>query len=288
MEKKKAALGRGLDALFMGNEDVKTMSNSGVTELDIYQIDTNIKQPRKYFDEEKLNELAESISQHGIIEPIIVTKNGDRYIIVAGERRFRAARIAGLKKVPVIIREMAEDNILELALIENIQREDLNPIEEAVAIRYIMQSNKLNHEQTAERLGKSRAAVTNSLRLLNLPDSIHKLLAEGELQMGHAKVLLGAKEEIREQLAAQAAEEGWSVRMLEEKVSGKNKANLQKKKEKRVETRAAEIVEVENNMRTFLGTKVQLDGNENKGKIVINYYSRDTLEAIYNLICKEQ
>lgn len=295
MEKKKKGLGKGLDALFTSDSieifeknTVKSGENGekgGAMQLDVHLIDNNVMQPRKEFDEEKLHELAESIKQHGVVQPIIVTKRGERYMIVAGERRFRASRLAGLKEVPVLVREMAEEEVFEIALIENIQREDLNPVEEAAAIRYLMRQQQLTQEQAADKLGKSRSSITNSLRLLNLSDDIQRYIRDGELQMGHAKVLLGVKEELRDKLAQQAAEEGWSVRMLEAKVSGDRKNPEGKKK--REDKRDPVIVEVEGEMRNFLGTKVKLSGDENKGKIVIEYYSRDTLEGIYNLICQE-
>lgn len=295
MEKKKiGGLGKGLDALFMNdnilddtlNEKTSEVNNENIM-VDIRLLDNNEKQPRREFDEEKLQELAESIKEHGVVQPIIVTKRGDRYMIVAGERRFRASRLAGLEKVPVLIREMTEEEVFEIALIENIQREDLNPIEEAAAIRYLMQRQNLTQEETAQKLGKPRTSIANSLRLLNLSDTIHQLIRDGQLQMGHAKVLLGAKDEVRERLALQAAEEGWSVRMLETKVSG-NSAKHNQNRKKNDSSKDPVINDAENEMRKFLGTKVQINGNENRGKIVIEYYSRETLEGIYNLICQEQ
>lgn len=292
MEKKKTGLGKGLDALF--NSDPFDTESGKIDEsrgaammLDVHKIDTNAMQPRREFDEEKLNELAESIKQHGVVQPIIVTRKGDRYMIVAGERRFRASRIAGLTEVPVLVREMAEEEVFEIALIENIQREDLNPVEEAAAIRYLMQQQELTQEQAAQKLGKSRAAIANSLRLLNLPDSIHQMIRNGELQMGHAKVLMGVKEEMQEKLARQAADEGWSVRTLESKAAGSSAHAQKPKRRKKDDARDPVIVDVEGEMRAFLGTKVQIAGDENRGKIIIDYYSRDTLEGIYDLICQE-
>ncbi|MBQ9950187.1 MAG: ParB/RepB/Spo0J family partition protein [Clostridia bacterium] len=295
---KKTGLGKGLDALFFAENNPmntiasETAENNGtgnaVTMLDVHLIDNNTKQPRKDFDEEKLNELCESIKQHGVVQPIIVTKRGDRYLIVAGERRYRASRLAGLTEVPAIIREMAENEVLEIALIENIQREDLNPVEEAIAVRYLMQQQSLTQEQVAQKLGKNRTTITNCLRILNLPDSIHQYIRNGELQMGHAKVLLSAKEEMREELATRAAEEGWTVKMLESKVLGEKKTKEPSAKRKKEDLRDPAIVDAENEMRKFMGTKVQISGDLNRGKIVIEYYSPETLEAIYNLVCHEQ
>lgn len=284
MEKRKA-IGRGLNALFPDTTfETDTKANDGIM-IDINLIDNNIKQPRKDFDEEKLNELSESIKQHGVVQPIIVTKRNDRYLIVAGERRYRASRLAGLKEVPVLIREMTDDEVYEIALIENIQREDLNPVEEALAIRSLMQAQNLTQDQVAEKLGKKRSTITNSLRILNLPDSIHCYIKSGELQTGHAKVLLSAKEEVREELAERAANEGWTVKMLEEKVSGERKNPNQTRKKK--DERDPAIRDAEEELRRFLDTKVQIKGDINRGKVVIDYYSYETLEAIYNLICHE-
>lgn len=288
---KRNGLGKGIDALFestsITDELVTDNRENAVIEMDVNLIDNNVRQPRKIFDDEKIQELSDSIKEHGVVQPIIVTKRGERYLIVAGERRYRASRLAGLKKVPVIIREMAENEVLEVALIENVQREDLNPIEQALAIRLIMQQQGLTQEQVAEKLGMKRVTVTNILRILNLPNSIHEYIRSGELQLGHAKVLLSAKEEVRESLAEQAAKEGWSVKMLEAKVMGEKK-NPEAKPRKREDRRDESIKEAESRMRTVIGSKVRINGDLSKGKIVIEYYTQDQLESIYNMICNEQ
>lgn len=290
MEKKKA-LGKGIDALFPSDDiydEVVSDNTNGdsVIKLDVNLIDNNVRQPRKIFDEEKIQELSDSIKEHGVVQPIIVTKRGERYLIVAGERRYRASRLAGLREVPVIIREMADEKVLEIALIENVQREDLNPIEEALAIRHIMQQQGLTQEQAAAKLGMKRVTVTNLLRILNLPDTVHEFIRSGELTLGHAKVLLSAKESIREELAEKAAHEGWSVKMLESKVMG-NRINPQHQNHARKTTDPI-IRDAENRMRTATGGKVRINGDRDKGKIVIEYYSPEQLDAIYNLICGEQ
>ena len=292
MEKRKG-LGKGLDAFFdpdiIDGDLSKKADTDGeyIVEIDVNLIDNNTKQPRKSFDDEKIRELSDSIKEHGVVQPIIVTKRGERYLIVAGERRYRAARLAGLKKVPAIVREMTEDRVLEVALIENVQRQDLNPIEQAFAIRMIMQREGLTQEQVAEKLGMNRVTVANLLRIINLSEPIQAYLRSGELQLGHAKVLLSAKDDVREKLAEQAVLDGWTVKMLEAKVNGEKK-NPQPKKKKKEDNRDADIKDAEEQMQSCLGTKVHIDGNREKGKVVIEYYTPETLDEIFNLICNGQ
>ena len=183
----KKGLGRGLDALL---GDYTAAPPEGVRQTDVYLIDTNADQPRKTFDEEKLKELADSIARHGMVQPIIVRQNGERFVIVAGERRFRAARLAGLTQVPVIVKALDDAEVMEVALIENLQRENLNPIEEAAAIRFLMEQHDLTQEEVAKRLAKSRPAIANSLRLLNLDDGVQDYVREGKLSAGAARVLV--------------------------------------------------------------------------------------------------
>ena len=185
----KKGLGRGLDALLESYEPGKGPAT--LQEVSVYDIDTNPDQPRKTFDEEKLNELASSVKTHGIVQPLILYRQGDRYTIVAGERRYRAARLAGLKVVPAVITDKEEHELQEVSLIENLQREDLNPVEEAAAIRFLMVQHNLTQEEVSSRIGRSRPAVTNALRLLNLPDSVQGMLKEGTLSAGHGKMLAG-------------------------------------------------------------------------------------------------
>ncbi|HHT86630.1 MAG TPA: ParB/RepB/Spo0J family partition protein [Clostridiales bacterium] len=283
MTNKKQVLGRGLDALFSDYE--APQDNTGVLEVDIRLIDNNPAQPRQDFDEEKLQELSESIKRHGIVQPIIVTKNKDRYTIVAGERRFRAARLAGLSTVPVLVKPFLDEQLFEIALIENIQRENLNPIEEAKAISFLIQQHDLTQDEAAQRLGKSRSAVANSLRLLNLSEIIQKMLKTGSINTGHAKVLLGVKnEQKREELAIMVSTQGLSVRELERIIqAGERKREIGKLRSK--QKNSPEVKAIVGRMQKALATKVELIGDLDKGRLVIEYYSQADLEALYNLIC---
>lgn len=273
----KKGLGRGLDALM---ESVETQEQQGkVLTLSIYEIDTNPDQPRKNFDEEKLKELSESIRRHGIVQPLVVAQKGQRYVIVAGERRFRAARLAGLKTVPAICMEADEGALQEVALIENIQRENLNPMEEAAAIRFLMDQHDLTQEEVAQRISKSRPVVANSLRLLSLPKEVQRLMKEGKLSAGHGKILAGLEDEKQaEELGVRAATESWSVRRLEDTIRLMNANKSRKKNTDPYMRRMA------GNLRSKLGARVAINGDQEKGKIVISYYSKDDLAAIYEAI----
>lgn len=275
-------LGRGLDALLGGGE---MPTETSVSKLSVYLIDNNSEQPRKKFDENKLRELADSIEQHGVVQPIIVRKNGERYAIVAGERRFRAARLAGLNEVPVIVREMDEQEVLEVALIENLQREDLNPIEEATAIRALMDEHDLTQEDVASRLGKSRPAIANTLRLLTMPKKIQEMLLEGELQAGHAKALASIPdEELLVATAQRAANEGWSVRETENRVKELLESKKMSQKQPKRSKISNELRSAQTSLMEHLGTKVSFKGDEDKGKIIIEYYSKDELAGIFDRI----
>ena len=209
----KKGLGRGLDALL---GDYTAAPPEGVQQTDVYLIDTNADQPRKTFDEEKLKELADSIARHGMVQPIIVRQNGERFVIVAGERRFRAARLAGLTQVPVIVKALDDAEVMEVALIENLQRENLNPIEEAAAIRFLMEQHDLTQEEVAKRLAKSRPAIANSLRLLNLDDGVQDYVREGKLSAGAARALVAVKDARKQRtLAQEASLRGLSVREVQ-------------------------------------------------------------------------
>lgn len=273
----KKGLGRGLDALM---ESVETQEQQGkVLTLSIYEIDTNPDQPRKNFDEEKLKELSESIRRHGIVQPLVVAQKGQRYVIVAGERRFRAARLAGLKTVPAICMEADEGALQEVALIENIQRENLNPMEEAAAIRFLMDQHDLTQEEVAQRISKSRPVVANSLRLLSLPKEVQRLMKEGKLSAGHGKILAGLEDEKQaEELGVRAAAESWSVRRLEDTIRLMNANRSRKKNTDPYMRRMA------GDLRSKLGARVAINGDQEKGKIVISYYSKDDLAAIYEAI----
>lgn len=281
----KKGLGRGLDALLGGYEE-QEKGAAGVLELSVYDLDTNPDQPRKTFDEDKLKELAASLKQHGVVQPLIVKKNGARYTIIAGERRFRAARMAGLATVPVIVSDADPVAMQEIALIENIQRENLNPIEEALAIRFLMKQHDLTQEELSSRIGKSRPVIANALRLLTLPESVRDRIADGAVSAGHGKMLAGMDDKDAQQRFAVSIEnDGWSVRRLEEEIR-----QLAEKKEKKPRTkrqRDPELDRVETELKTALGAKVQVSGSQTRGKVVISYYSRDDLENIFRSIAEK-
>ncbi|MBQ5986051.1 MAG: ParB/RepB/Spo0J family partition protein [Clostridia bacterium] len=276
----KKALGRGLDVL-LDELDLEEQQTGSIEQVSLYDIDTNPDQPRKTFDEEKLNELAASIKRHGVVQPLIVKQNGTRYTIIAGERRFRAARIAGLSTVPVLVSDMDENAIMEVALVENIQRENLNPIEEAAAIRLLMEQHDLTQEEVSARIGKSRPAIANALRLLSLDKPVAEMIKTGKLSAGHGKMLAGIADAAQQRaLAEKAVEKDWSVRRLENELqfaSWEKKPKV--KQEYSPEFRAAIRA-----MRNKLKTKVSVEGTEEKGRIVISYFSPDDLETIYQAI----
>ena len=282
----KRGLGRGLDALLGTNvmDEATDSQGHGVTEVDIHSVDTNLQQPRKSFSEESLNELAASIKTHGIVQPLIVRKNGDRYLIVAGERRFRAARIAKLTRVPVIIVDYDEKKMQEISLIENIQRENLNPIEEAGAIRSLMKEYGLTQEELSERLGKSRPVIANSLRLLSLPDAITKLIIEGTISAGHGRALAGIDDEaLQIKLAEETVNLGYSVRALENRIKNLS----QKKKPDTKPQPSSDMKYLERLFREKTGTKVHIAGTEEKGKIIFEYASKDQLQQVYDCLIGE-
>jgi len=280
--KPKRGLGKGLDALL--GEFTEPTVPQGVVEADIRLLDVNKAQPRKQFDEEKLNELADSIRRHGVVQPILVRQKGERYTIVAGERRYRAARLAGLATVPVVVRELEDQQVMEVALIENIQREALNPVEEAAAIRFLMKQHDLTQEEVAERISKSRSAIANTLRLLSLPDEVLDLLRDGSLSAGHGRALAAMKDKaLQLRLAKEAVENGYSVRQME--ALAKKYAEEQKPKPKPEMPRMLpELFDAQERFRTRLGTKVKISGSDKKGKIVIEYFSAEDLQRIYDII----
>lgn len=280
----KKGLGKGLEALL---GEYSAESEDKVLQIDIKLIDINPDQPRKEFDGERLEELKESILRHGVVQPIILRKKGERYIIVAGERRYRASRLAKLKTVPAIIRDFDEKQVMEVALIENIQREDLNPLEVASAIDFLIKQHDLTHDEVAKRLGKARTTVTNSLRLLALPEKVKQALREGRLQAGQAKPLAGLDDEsLQLKLAEEAAEQGWSSREVERRIAAIKEKKDTKTDEKK-SSQSPDMVYAVGNLAQRLGTKVQIKGNENKGSIVIDYYSKDDLNSIYELLMRE-
>lgn len=289
----KRVLGKGLDALIPGNVPAETNDREQISEVDIFLIDNNPEQPRQNFDEEKLNELAQSIRTHGIIEPIIVTSTGGRYMIIAGERRFRAAKLANLDKVPVIVRNYEDQDKLELALIENVQREDLNPIEQAKALKTLVEKYNLTQQVLSERIGKNRSTLANLMRLLELPDSVKDMVEKGELSGGHARAILSlssvADPDLIEKTAIKAAQQGWSVRDTESNVknmlNAPSKSDKGEKADNKTETsHGGEFAYAEEKLSQALETKVQIKGNDNKGKIIIEYYSHEQLEQIYDAL----
>lgn len=276
----KKGLGRGLDALL---GDYTQPTPEGVQQVDIRRIDTNAGQPRKDFDQEKLQELADSIRQHGVVQPILLRQNGERYVIVAGERRFRAARLAGLEKVPAIVKDLDETQVMEVALIENLQREDLNPIEEAAAIRFLMQQHDLTQEEVSKRLSKSRPAIANSLRLLTLPEPVQAYLRNGKLQAGHARALAGLQDpEAQAVLADKIVGEGLSVRAAESLAREQGQKPPRQKKEPPATD--PDLAAAEASLREWLGTKVSIQGSSQRGRIVIEYYNAELLQGIYDLL----
>lgn len=296
--KSKKGLGRGLDALLADNADIKTDENfdilaelsenisdlgdSSVKLLKIRDIEPNKNQPRKKFDKEKLEILSESIKQHGLVQPILVKPNlSGTYTIVAGERRWRAAKLADLKEVPCVVRDMSDTEVMEIALIENLQREDLNPIEEAEGYKRLMDKCDMTQEDVANRIGKSRSAVANSLRLNNLCKEVKQMVINNKLSQGHARTLLGLTDPKQQKETADIIiEKGLNVRQVETLV-----ANLGNKKSSKSKTNISGMMkkyfsEVENELGSRYGTKVKISEGSNKGKIEIEYYSRDDLERI--------
>ncbi len=279
----KVALGKGLGALIpdLTTLDDKEKKALGIVELELDKIIPNEYQPRKVFNEEKLRELAASISEQGVIQPIIVHKAGGGYQLIAGERRWRASRIAGLKTIPALVKDATKRELLEMALIENIQREDLNPLEAAEAYKRLQDEFKLTQDDLAKRVGKERSTVTNFLRLLGLPKEIKQDLANGALSMGHAKALL-ALDRVREQMQAalMIVKKGLSVREAEALVS--RLKNPPKEKKARL---GHELKAVEEKLKKALGTHVSVSSKSKGGRIVIEYYSDEDLDRILEKIC---
>ncbi len=287
-------LGKGLSALFSETEEDYGKSllfdeepvkkGEGVTEIDVSAIFANPNQPRKVFDETALKELADSISKHGVIMPIIVNKSGDRYMIIAGERRFRASKLAGLSKVPVIVKTYNERQIKEISLIENLQREDLNPIEAATAMRSLMNDYGMTQEELADRIGKSRPAIANTLRLLNLAPEVIKLVANGNLSAGHARTLVSVPQTDQIKIAEKAIKEGFSVREIEKCVKEYFAPPEEKAKKKVKMELSLELKELIGDMQRVFGTRVNAIGNDKKGRIYIDYYTRDDLDRLSEIL----
>lgn len=274
----KKGLGKGLDTLF--SDDNPVSIDSGITELKLTEVEPNSNQPRKTFDNDKLEILAESIKEHGLIQPIIVVKNPKgNYTIVAGERRWRAAKKAGLTAIPAVIKDYSNQTVTEIALIENLQREDLNPIEEALGYKSLIDEYKLTQEEISKRIGKSRSAVANSLRLLSLEKDLQKYLISGQISEGHARAILSLNGEVlREFLLNRIIDEDLNVRQAEK--LAKDLQTVKEEKPKQVTASDIEIERIKNRLEQGFGTKVKIHNGANKGKIEIEYYGNDDLERI--------
>ena len=288
MAAKKKGLGRGLDALL---PEADELLPNVVQEIPVGDINPNTEQPRRSFPEEAMTQLSASVKEQGILQPLLVVEQpGGRYRIVAGERRWRAARQAGLATVPCIVRDMDMIRQMEVSLIENLQREDLNPMEEAAAIRALMQQCGYTQETVAARLSKSRPVIANLLRLLTLPKEVAQMVREGQLSAGHARVLAGLdREEDKVALARETLAKGYSVRQLEQLVSLRREAENQgpsPRKVKKARPLPPELKELEGRVRETLGMRATLSGNAKKGKIVLQYYSQEELERLYEVLEK--
>lgn len=271
-------LGKGLRALIPQAEELAARGE--VQQIPIDLVEPNPFQPRRHFDEERLEQLAESIKEYGLLEPIIVRSKGQKYELVAGERRWRAAKLAGLTHIASFIRAFDDQEMMQVALIENLQRENLNPIEEALGYRRLMDEFGLTQEEVAESVGKKRSSVANSIRLLNLDSQVRKLVEDGSLSMGHAKVLLGVENTgLRQRLAERVVREDLSVRQLEQLVRAPSRVPRRTPKRQN-----PELVALEEELQRVFGTKVSIGYKKGKGKIEIEYYSDEEFERILDLI----
>lgn len=294
-------LGKGLAALLQDTqEDYSKFSyeklgsegeeiKNSVVEIQIDLIEANPNQPRKIFDPTSLQELADSIALHGVIMPIVVNKKGNKYMIIAGERRWRASKLAGMKTVPSIIKEYNERQVKEISLIENLQREDLNPIEAANAMKLLMEEYDITQEELAERIGKSRSAIANTLRLLSLEQGVIDLVSTNQLSQGHARALITLPKNEQLNIAKRAVSERLSVREVEQAVKNYYNPPEDEKRRKKAEMEANMSVELKDlivRMQRSFGTKVSAIGNDRKGRIYIDYYTRDDLDRISDLLEK--
>lgn len=296
MATKRGGLGKGLDSLITdkvgtGNAPVETVKSKKtepdkeVTFVKIGKVEPNREQPRKNFDEDALLELSESVKQYGVLQPLLVQDKKDYYEIIAGERRWRAAKLAGLKEVPVIIKNLTEQEIVEISLIENIQRENLNPIEEALAYKRLLNEFNLKQDEVAERVSKSRTAVTNSMRLLKLDEHVQQMVIDDLISTGHARALLGIEDKEQQYAVAQQIfDEKLSVRETEKLVKKLQKQKVEPEKKTVDESMAVFFEDMEQRLKSIMGTKVAIHQKDNqKGKIEIDYYSTDELERIMEL-----
>jgi ParB family transcriptional regulator, chromosome partitioning protein len=281
MTSRRSGLGRGLDSLIPvepGPEET-----TGFRQIAVEQIKANPDQPRGRFDDDALEELAESMKEVGVLQPIVVTEGPDGFVLIAGERRWRAAKRAGITQIPAVIRETAGKSTLVEALVENLQREDLTPMEEARAYQHLLENYGMTQEAVATRVGKSRPAVSNTLRLLQLPAPVQEMVETGELSAGHARALVGLEDEAyARHLAGKAVGEGWSVRQMEEAVRLRKGIDTSKKPQVR-ELRPVEIIELEKRLTDHLDAKVKIDYRDDKGKVEIGFGSLAELERLYRL-----
>jgi len=277
---KKFALGKGLGALIPEDIDVKEEAEKNLININL--IKSNDEQPRKTFDDEKIAELAQSIKEHGIIQPIILSKKDDYYVIVAGERRWRAAKLLGLKEVPALVMDLSEKSILEVSLIENIQRQDLNPIEEAIAYKKLLTDFNLTQEELSKRIGKSRVSISNTIRLTNLCDTVKQYLIDEVISEGHGRALLAVTDEkLQCELAQKVIDESLSVRELERLIKNINAGKKERERKRELDPYYKDITE---RLQDYLGTKVNISNKNNKGKIEIEYYSNEDLQRILEII----
>lgn len=281
---KKFTLGKGLSALIP--EESEEFMDQSSNLISIHKIKSDEKQPRKSFDSEKIAELAESIKAHGIIQPLILRKyNDEQYIIVAGERRWRAAKMAGLKEIPAVIMELSDRDILEISLIENIQRQDLNPIEEALAYKKLLDEFKITQEELSRRIGKSRVAITNTIRLTNLDERVQQYIIEGIITEGHGRTLLAVNDKARQyEIAQKVIDEKLSVRELEKFIKRINEDEPKNAITENNDDLNPYYKEIRNQLQNYFGTKVSVSNKKNKGKIEIEYYSEEDLQRILDII----
>ncbi|CUU51186.1 ParB/RepB/Spo0J family partition protein [Clostridium beijerinckii] len=282
---KKFTLGKGLGALIPEESDNAAQENNSFL-IPINKIKSDEDQPRKLFDSEKIAELAESIKAHGVIQPLILRElKNDKYIIVAGERRWRAAKMVGLKEVPAIIMELSDKDILEISLIENIQRQDLNPIEEALAYRKLLNDFKITQEELSKRIGKSRVAIANTMRLMNLDERVQQYIIESIITEGHGRVLLSINDKQKQyEIAQQVIDEKLSVRELERLIKRINDDIEKEKNNENIGEVNLYYKEIKNQLQNYFGTKVNILNKKNKGKIEIEYYSEEDLQRILDII----
>lgn len=283
---KKFGLGKGLGALIPEDNNIKEekKEKGGIINIELKDIKANKKQPRKFFDNNKLNELAESVKEHGIIQPLILRKEEKGYSIIAGERRYRAAKIAELTEVPALIMDISDEKLLQVSLIENIQREDLNPIEEGLAYERLLKEFALTQEELSKTMGKSRTAITNTMRLLKLDDRVKEYVIEGVISEGHGRAILPLENDAQYEIAQKIIDNSLSVRETEKLVKKILNDAVEEKTSERRKPLNPYYKDVRDRLQDHFGTKVNLNANKNKGKIEIEYYSEEDLQRILDII----